>query len=551
MTDFDAAVAEFRRALHRRVDSHVAANPRAGVPRVACTAAPRFSTRLWPLAVAAALVIVAVGGAIVWPRGARVYAAGADGLQITLADGSRVEMRAHSELTVDRATDGIWIDLKKGDIIVTAAEQGDERLYVQTEDITVAVVGTVFLVNIRENGSRVAVIEGEVRVREGETETTLKAGEHVATGPSMDARPVLEEIAWSRKADAHLALLLQSVPQNPAQAATAAQVTPRPRFEEASIRPCTPDSSTSAGGRGGGGGENAFTLTPGRLYAYCITLSTLIRTAYEYDAADDALARLTRTSDAPAVRRGFNFGDTYYLGGGNSRRVRGGPDWIRSDLYTIEAVADSSASALTMQQAMLQELLERRFQLRVHVEAEQVPAVALLVAPGGLKLKPVEPGSCSTERSTEAIRAERQRRGWRGGIGITEAAFLGVKPTCGWMYGDQNGPNIRTEYVFQPLANLGIPIAGALGVPVRDRTGIADQFTFVLEFGPDESTPNARLRAPEPDDNPRPGFDGPPTLPKAPPLRTVLEQELGLRVEPIRVPNEFIVVDAVERLSPN
>ena len=36
---------------------------------------------------------------MVWPRGVRVYAAGADGLQVTLADDSRVEMRAHSEMT--------------------------------------------------------------------------------------------------------------------------------------------------------------------------------------------------------------------------------------------------------------------------------------------------------------------------------------------------------------------------------------------------------------------------------------------------------------------
>jgi ferric-dicitrate binding protein FerR (iron transport regulator) len=73
------------------------------------------------LSAAAALVIVAVGEAMVWPRGVRVYAAGNDGLQVTLADDSRVEMRAHAEMTVGRASDGIQIDLKTGDIIVSAA----------------------------------------------------------------------------------------------------------------------------------------------------------------------------------------------------------------------------------------------------------------------------------------------------------------------------------------------------------------------------------------------------------------------------------------------
>ena len=124
---------------------------------------------------AAAMVIVAVGGAMVWPRGARVYAAGADGLQVTLADDSRVEMRAHAEMTVDRASDGIQIDLKTGDIIVTAAKQRDGHLYVRTKDMTVAVDGTVFLANAGQQGSRVGVIEGEVRVREGDCGDTPAA----------------------------------------------------------------------------------------------------------------------------------------------------------------------------------------------------------------------------------------------------------------------------------------------------------------------------------------------------------------------------------------
>ena len=93
---------------------------------------PSRHQRAWtflPKAVAAVLVVgAAIGTAMVWPRGVRVYAAGNDGLQVTLADDSRVEMRAHSEMTVGRASDGIQIDLKKGDIIVTAAEQRDGHL---------------------------------------------------------------------------------------------------------------------------------------------------------------------------------------------------------------------------------------------------------------------------------------------------------------------------------------------------------------------------------------------------------------------------------------
>lgn len=92
---------------------------------------------------------------------------------ITLADGSRVEMRSGGKASVDRASDGLVFHLKSGSIIVNAAKQSAGRhLYVQTNDVTVSVVGTVFFVNAEAEGSRVAVIEvkstcSKVRWRRG------------------------------------------------------------------------------------------------------------------------------------------------------------------------------------------------------------------------------------------------------------------------------------------------------------------------------------------------------------------------------------------------
>ncbi len=130
-----------------------------------------------------------------------------------MADGSRVEMRAESRISLKPAADGIQITLITGSVIVNAAKQGNGHLYVQTRDCTVSVIGTVFLVTADEEGSRVAVIQGEVHVQHG---TTLKAllpwGEQMATVPTMKALPVAEEISWSRYAAAHLELLKQSAP---------------------------------------------------------------------------------------------------------------------------------------------------------------------------------------------------------------------------------------------------------------------------------------------------------------------------------------------------
>src|SRR5262249_9787276 len=160
---------------------------------------------------------------------------------VVLADGSRVEMRSQSALTLERADDGVRILLTQGSVIVTAAKQRDGHLYVQTKDFVVSVVGTVFLVNSAEAGSRVAVIEGEVQVQKGPVWKNLLQGKQVATNPIMQSVPVIEEIQWSRNVLSHLALL-QAIAVPPA-VAVPAQTAPHPvppQFEIVSIKPCPP-----------------------------------------------------------------------------------------------------------------------------------------------------------------------------------------------------------------------------------------------------------------------------------------------------------------------
>ena len=106
---------------------------------------------------------------------------------LKLADGSAIEMRSNSALRLHQANDGVQIHLDAGSVIVNAARQRTGHLYVKTRDMTVSVVGTVFLVNAEEEGSRVAVIEGEVRVQQGEIETKLRPGQQVTTNPAMES----------------------------------------------------------------------------------------------------------------------------------------------------------------------------------------------------------------------------------------------------------------------------------------------------------------------------------------------------------------------------
>ena len=553
---------------------------------------------------AAALVILAVGGAMVWPRGVRVYAAGNHGLQVTLADNSSVEMRAHSEMTVDRSSDGIQIDLKTGDIIVTAARQREGHLYVRTSDMTVAVEGTAFLANAGQQGLRVGVIEGEVRVREereGSVETRLRPGEQMAR-LTIAPRSLAEDIAWSRNADVHRAVIdsfMKGVAQSRAsltpltqQADIAAAQTPGANaaaleFEEASIRPCDPDNLPAAvPGARGGGGANAVYMTPGRFYALCMTPATLIRTAYGYFSVDQEveLGRLANP-DAPGRMQSPTRGVVSTYSDEDGRRVRGGPDWVRTEKYTVEAVARvgdgqdacipvsiggraltpppglannpdrpcSTANATSMRGPMLRALLERRFGLKAHIVTEQVQAFSLVVASSGLKMKEeVCTPDPSLPRLAGASEAEVARRFMEMVRRNLDAARRGEATTgsCGIGMAD-NGPNRILVGGGGRLSGLVQVLEGILGARVTDRTGIpgASGFNYALEFVLDERTKRNPYRAIL--DAPVQMAADPSTVQSAANLFTALEQQLGLHLEPTQVPREYILIDAIRRLEAN
>ena len=108
---------------------------------------------------------------------------------LQLADGSRIEVQERSELSLDRGDDGVKIRLGRGSVIVTAAKQRSGHLYLATSDLTLSVVGTKFAVNAGVKGSRVSVVEGEVRVQNGPTVQALTAGQEFASNPVLNTIP--------------------------------------------------------------------------------------------------------------------------------------------------------------------------------------------------------------------------------------------------------------------------------------------------------------------------------------------------------------------------
>lgn len=126
---------------------------------------------------------------------------------VRLFDGSQVEMNQRAQFAVSANRRNTTIHLDQGDIIVHAAKRRTGHLYVSAPDCNVAVTGTVFAVNSGTKGSRVTVIEGEVRVKHSGQESILHSGDQIATTQAVGLVPVREEIGWSKDLDQELALL--------------------------------------------------------------------------------------------------------------------------------------------------------------------------------------------------------------------------------------------------------------------------------------------------------------------------------------------------------
>ncbi len=147
-----------------------------------------------------------VGPGTELPASAEIRTAGGAAV-VRLADGSLVELRERTGLSVSGTRSDTTVRLTRGSVIVQAAKRRFGHLYVDTRDCKVAVTGTVFSVNSGIKGSRVAVIEGEVRVSQQGKVAVLRPGDQFASSESLSPVPLEEEIAWSRDREKHMALL--------------------------------------------------------------------------------------------------------------------------------------------------------------------------------------------------------------------------------------------------------------------------------------------------------------------------------------------------------
>ncbi len=201
--------------------------------------------------------------------------------------------------------------------------------------------------------------------------------------------------------------------------------------------------------------------------------------------------------------------------GVRERQLVDGPEWIRSARYDINATSGTPLMP-SMLAPYLRQLLEDRFGVRTHRDSRELPVYALTLARSDGRFGP---DLRRPDRDYCAEAMDRQQRG------LPALPLVPGQPARCQMRG---GPGVLTVRSM-PLSAMAGQISEPVGRMVIDRTGLEGVFDLDLKWTSDQG-----------------GAD-----PSGPSLFTALQEQLGLKLEPTRAPMEVLVVDRVERPTPD
>ena len=177
-------------------------------------------------------------------------------------------------------------------------------------------------------------------------------------------------------------------------------------------------------------------------------------------------------------------------------RMFGGPTWLTSEKYSLEAKTDPKVdeqlAALPNDQAkqakrkMIAALLVEKFKLSVHADAREMSMYAMVIAKGGPKLG-------------------------------------------GTQYSDDSQPGnqlIKIRPGSNSLQILAYELSWRVGRPVLDQTGLQENQALTLRWRDDEETPAES---------------------NAPSLFTAIQEQLGLKLEPTKGSVPVLLIDHAEK----
>lgn len=193
--------------------------------------------------------------------------------------------------------------------------------------------------------------------------------------------------------------------------------------------------------------------------------------------------------------------------------ISGLTGWANSARFDVNAkIVGMDADALKkltdkQRQAMLQQLLTDRFQLKVHTQTEVLPIYEMVVAKGGAKITAVEPAG----PDPDADKSKEFKGMGRGSMRVNNTVLT------------------AHDVALESLANS---LSVRLSRTVVDKTGLKGNFDLSLTWSPDDGSAAASDSS-------------------APSLFTALQEQLGLRLQPAKGPVSTLAVDHVELPTEN
>jgi uncharacterized protein (TIGR03435 family) len=197
-------------------------------------------------------------------------------------------------------------------------------------------------------------------------------------------------------------------------------------------------------------------------------------------------------------------------------QLSGGPNWIESENYDIQATSDDVVPLRQMTGPMLQSLLEQRFKLSAHREIKEHSVYVLTAQSRGSNLQVSAEPTCLPPDPSSPL--------------LPGAPNRNLGELCGSIGLGLTSLNAK-QFTMPALA---MALSHLLGRTVIDRTNLAGEFDARVTFAPPGYVPN--------------GVVVDPTLPD---IFTAVREQLGLKLESSNEPIEMFVIDSVERPSEN
>jgi uncharacterized protein (TIGR03435 family) len=179
-------------------------------------------------------------------------------------------------------------------------------------------------------------------------------------------------------------------------------------------------------------------------------------------------------------------------------QVVGVPEWAKTEKWDVNGVPDAEGQpSLKQMEEMIQRILAERFGLKLHREHREMPVFALAITKGGPKLAP----------DTSDPNGLLKQQNWTG-----------------------DGQHVE-QLKNVSMAELTQILQFHVDRPVVDQTGLKGRYDLDLRWATDDGTAS--------------GADAPPGL------FTAIQEQIGLKLEPVKAPADVLVIDKLEKPGAN